>query len=171
MKHLPNYSVIPKELHQEIEMVQETLNSLNHTAGVLDMEGNIWAVNTAFMKEFGFWPTNSQGESLDSTEIVDEIFEEVYYKNRQSRGGGSITDDVTEGFGPEMYTLKKAKPGKYSIKANYYGMDNNRTTARTKVYVTVYEGFGTKHQQITKRTVTLNNGKEKRNLLDVKIEK
>ena len=37
--------------------------------------------------------------------ILEPSGEECFYKNPNTRAGGRITADVTEGFGPEMYTL------------------------------------------------------------------
>ena len=103
--------------------------------------------------------------------VLEPSGEECFYKNRNTRTGGQITRDVTEGFGPEMYTLDSAPQGTYKIMANYYGTDTNRTQMRSKVYVTVYEMFGTKQERVTRRTVTLSRGKEKRDIATVVIEK
>ncbi|HRX79896.1 MAG TPA: DUF2135 domain-containing protein, partial [Pirellulaceae bacterium] len=77
----------------------------------------------------------------------------------------------TEGLGPEMYTLPKAKAGGYKIMANYFGSDTNRTKVRTKVYITVYEGYGGEQERVEKKTITLSDQKEKRDLTTVVIEK
>lgn len=81
-----------------------------------------------------------------------------------------VKRDVTEGLGPEMYTLPKAKPGSYKIMANYFGSDTNRTKVRTKVYITVYEGYGSKQERVGKKTIMLSDQKEKRDLTTVVIQ-
>ena len=101
--------------------------------------------------------------------VLEPTGEECFYEHPRTRIGGQITRDVTQGFGPEMYTLVNAKQGSYKILANYFGGDTNRTRVRSKVYVTVYEDFGGKHQRVSRRTVTLNDAKEKRELVQVKI--
>jgi len=103
--------------------------------------------------------------------VLEPSGEECFYKNPNTRAGGRITADVTEGFGPEMYTLDRGQHGKYTVKANYYGSDTNRTQVRSKIHVTVYEGFGTKREKVSKRTVTLNRGKEMREVTTVLLEK
>ncbi|MDP6444342.1 MAG: hypothetical protein QGG36_20415 [Pirellulaceae bacterium] len=90
--------------------------------------------------------------------------EECFYKNPKTNSGGRITGDVTEGFGPEMYLLAEAGKGKYQVLANFYGSDANRTSVRTKVYVNVYRNFGRQNQQVERRTVLLNEAKEKHEL-------
>ena len=103
--------------------------------------------------------------------VLEPSGQECYYKQPNIRGGGKITRDVTEGFGPEMYLLPTGQHGKYVVKANFYGSDANRTTARTKVYVTVYESFGTKRESVSRKTVILSRSKEKRDLTTVMVEK
>jgi anti-sigma-K factor RskA len=103
--------------------------------------------------------------------VVEPTGEECYYDHPKTRIGGSVTRDVTEGYGPEMYTLPSAKHGKYRIIANYFGSDRNRTQVRTKVYITVYEDFGGKRERISKKTITLSDQKEKRELTTVMVEK
>ncbi len=103
--------------------------------------------------------------------VLEPSGEECFYKNRNTRAGGKITRDVTEGFGPEMYTLDKAQDGKYKIMANYFGTDTNRTQVRAKVYVTVYEMFGTDQERVNRHTVTLSRSKEKRDIASVTVDK
>jgi len=102
--------------------------------------------------------------------VVEPSGEEVYYKHRNSRGGGTVSRDVTQGFGPEMYSIAKAARGSYTVKANYYGSDTNRTTARSKVYLTIYENFGQKDERVSRKTVSLSRGKEMRTVATVQIK-
>ncbi len=102
--------------------------------------------------------------------VLEPSGEECYYKNRNTRAGGEITRDVTEGFGPEMYVARQSQNGKYVVKANYYGTDTNRTEARTKVYVTIYEAYGSKQERVTKQAVTLNRGQEMREVASVTVQ-
>lgn len=102
--------------------------------------------------------------------VLEPTGEECFYNHPTTRIGGHVTRDVTEGLGPEMYTLPKAKPGSYKIMANYFGSDANRTQVRTKVYITVYKDFGSKREQLEKKTITLSDQKEKRELTTVVIQ-
>lgn len=103
--------------------------------------------------------------------VLEPSGEECYFEHPRTRMGGQMTRDVTEGFGPEMYTLAKAKAGEYRVSANYYGSDANRTNVRSKVYVTLYRNYGDpKRQWIEKKTITLADQKEKRELMTVKVK-
>jgi hypothetical protein len=113
------------------------------------------------------WNTDRTDVDLHVQEASGE---ECYYKNPNTRSGGKISGDVTEGFGPEMYTLQAAPAGRYTVKANYYNTDANRTGVRTKVYVTVYEYFGTKRESVSRHVVTLAGDKEKRDIVSITIK-
>jgi uncharacterized protein YfaP (DUF2135 family) len=77
---------------------------------------------------------------------------------------------VTQGYGPEMFTLPKATAGKYQVRVKYFAQDANRASTRTKVYATVYEGFGTPQERVTRRTVMLTAGKEMHEIAVVSVD-
>jgi len=89
--------------------------------------------------------------------VLDPTGEDCYYGFARTRIGGAITADVTEGYGPEMFVLGKAVPGKYVVKAHYYGSDALRKTLRTRVFVTIARRFGTADEQIERRAFVLEN--------------
>lgn len=103
------------------------------------------------------WNTDNTDVDLHVTEPTGE---ECFYSHRETRSGGSLSQDVTRGFGPEMYVLKRASAGAYRVRAHYFASDRNRESARTKVYATVIEGWGTSREKVTERVVTLEEGKE-----------
>ncbi len=53
--------------------------------------------------------------------VTDPRNEECYYGSKATSLGGRISDDFTDGFGPEQFLLKKAVKGKYQIKTNFFG--------------------------------------------------
>jgi hypothetical protein len=112
------------------------------------------------------WNTDRTDVDLHVVEPSGEV---CSYEHKTTRSGGRITDDVTEGFGPEMYTLPSAPAGKYSIKVDYYGGDQNRTSARTKVYMTVYRYFGSPQEQVQRHAVTLERTKDTQEVATVGI--
>jgi hypothetical protein len=103
--------------------------------------------------------------------VVEPGGEECYYENRTTRSGGSMTQDVTQGYGPEMYTLPNAKSGAYKIRVKYFSQDASRASTRTKVAITVIEGWGTQQERTTRKTVTLRHGKQMHDLMTVKFSK
>lgn len=53
--------------------------------------------------------------------VTDPRNEECYYGSKETSLGGRISDDFTDGFGPEQFLLKKAVKGKYQIRTNFFG--------------------------------------------------
>ncbi len=69
--------------------------------------------------------------------------------------GGSLTKDITDGYGPEMFLLPRAESGEYLFRAHYYRGDRNRTNTATRVYVTIIRNWGTRRETVTHSTVVL----------------
>lgn len=112
---------------------------------------------------------NTDGTDVD-LHVIEPTGEECYYSNRSTRIGGSMTQDVTQGFGPEMYLLHKAQPGKYRVRVKYFSSDFNRASARTKVYATVYRNWGTPDETVTRKVVTLMDNKEMHDIVTVDVK-
>ncbi|MHC5055907.1 MAG: hypothetical protein ACYTKD_14455, partial [Planctomycetota bacterium] len=103
------------------------------------------------------WNTDSTDIDLH---VREPSGEECYYKHTKTKSGGRITQDVTQGYGPEMYVLKKAPRGEYHVRVKFYATNRQRASARTKVYATVYRDWNRPTETITRKVVTLVDGKE-----------
>ena len=53
--------------------------------------------------------------------VTDPNGEKAFYGHRLTYQGGRMSLDFTGGYGPEEFSLKRAKPGKYKVEAQYYG--------------------------------------------------
>ena len=111
------------------------------------------------------WNTDNSDVDLH---VVEPSGEECFYGHRDTKSGGRLTQDVTQGYGPEMYVLKKAPSGTYGIRAHYFASQRNRATARTKVFAHVIENWGRPNEKITESVVTLVEGKEDHDILSLK---
>jgi hypothetical protein len=103
------------------------------------------------------WNTDATDVDLH---VIEPNGEDCHYAQRQTSSGGLITQDVTQGYGPEMYTIARAPAGTYQVRAHYYASDRNRASTRTKVQATVFENWGTPQQRVTQKIVALESGKE-----------
>jgi tetratricopeptide (TPR) repeat protein len=110
------------------------------------------------------WNTDATDVDLHVTEPNGET---CFYGNRQTSSGGRITQDVTQGYGPEMYVLKNAQAGSYNVQAKYFASDRNRASTRTKVSVTVIEDYGTQSMRLYERVVTLAYDKDMHDLFKI----
>lgn len=111
------------------------------------------------------WNTDATDVDLH---VEEPSGEECYFSNRNTRSGGKLTQDVTQGYGPEMYVMNNAPAGAYQIRANYFASDRNRASTRTKVHVLVIENFGTRDQKVSEKVVTLALDKQTNDLFTVK---
>jgi len=84
--------------------------------------------------------------STDNTDmdlwVIDPEGVKTYYGNRISRNGGKISNDMTQGYGPEEFMLKKAIRGPYAIKVKYYGSSQQKLTGPTVIRAEVYTKYG-----------------------------
>ena len=85
--------------------------------------------------------------------VKDPHGEWVSYQNPLSRQGGRVTRDVTNGYGPEVFSLRKAVPGLYEVHARYFGSHRQALGNGTSVMMRLTTGFGTKDE--THRDVIL----------------
>ena len=103
------------------------------------------------------WNTDNSDVDLH---VIEPTGEACSYKNRKTRIGGQLTQDVTQGYGPEMYVLPRAPKGRFAIRAHYFARDRNRASARTKVYATITEGWGTANERTTEKVIALDDRRE-----------
>lgn len=88
--------------------------------------------------------------------VTDPDGEKCYYSHPQTAIGGKMSDDFTEGYGPEQFLLKKAIKGKYKIEVNYYGDSQVTVSGPTTVTAEIYTRYAT--------------GKEERKLIVLPLE-
>jgi hypothetical protein len=76
--------------------------------------------------------------------VTDPNGERAYYGNPLTFQGGRMSRDFTGGYGPEEFSLKQAKPGKYTIQANFYGHRQQIVAGATTLQVKLQTRFGTR---------------------------
>jgi tetratricopeptide (TPR) repeat protein len=86
--------------------------------------------------------------------VTDPNGEKAYYGHQLTYQGGRMSLDFTGGYGPEEFSLKRAKPGKYRVEAQYFGDRRQAVTGPTTLQVKLAIAFGTaaqKEQSVTLR--------------------
>ena len=71
--------------------------------------------------DMDLWVTGSDGEKC-------------FYEHKLTNKGGRISDDFTQGYGPEEYMIKKADKGTYRIDVNYYGSTQQHIAGPVTLY-------------------------------------
>ncbi|MDR1834917.1 MAG: hypothetical protein LBQ96_03855 [Fusobacteriaceae bacterium] len=99
------------------------------------------------------------GWSTDNTDIdlhvKDPYGEITYYGHKKSRIGGRLTTDLTAGFGPEEFMLKKAINGDYVISTNNFANRRQGISGPTVLYLDIYTYYGSSketHKRMLLRT-------------------
>lgn len=91
--------------------------------------------------------------------VTDPNGEKCMYSHSSTATGGRISDDFTDGFGPEQFIIKKALKGKYRIEINYFGDRQVTLAGPTTVMAEIYQHYGMPGEE--KRIVTLQMEKGK----------
>ena len=92
--------------------------------------------------------------------VTDPNGEKCFYKHPYTVIGGRLSDDITQGYGPEEFCLKKAAKGEYLIQANYYGTRSQKQLQPVVVQATIYTNFGRPNQKKQVLTLQLGNAKD-----------
>ena len=91
--------------------------------------------------------------------VTEPSGEEAYYGNRLTFFGGRVSEDITDGFGPELYEIRKAEEGVYEIRAHYYASHQQTIFGPATCTLTVYTDWGRPEQ--TQRITSTRLDKER----------
>lgn len=75
--------------------------------------------------------------------VTDPDGERAFYGHRLTRQGGQMSKDFTGGYGPEEFSLKAPKPGRYKVQAQFYGHRQQIVAPATTLMLQFTTGFGT----------------------------
>jgi len=90
------------------------------------------------------WSADNSDIDLHVTDQYNEI---VNYAYRQSTTGGMISNDVTNGYGPEQFMIKAAHNGVYQIKVHYYGNTQQKLIVPVTVRVKIFSNYSSNNQK------------------------
>ena len=103
------------------------------------------------------WDTDNCDMDLWVTDPTDE---KCFFDNKLTYLGGKISKDVTQGYGPEEFMIKKAPKGTYKIEADYFGTRSQKQLMPVTLRITFYTHFGTDKEQKQETTVRVTNEKD-----------
>lgn len=96
--------------------------------GVIDTDVRIVIEWTADDADIDLWVDEPNGER-------------VYYGNKLSSAGGQISNDMTDGYGPEEYLLRRAPVGAYRVRVNGYDADRLNPNGPGHVLIRLVRNF------------------------------
>jgi Ca-activated chloride channel family protein len=152
------YEVVAKPWHTrfpEIELI--TLAELNAIVATSEAKLETGAIDPRLLRNLPLDLRVILSWDADNTDIdlwvTDPNGEKSYYGNPLSYQGGRMSQDFTGGYGPEEFSLRHAKPGKYTVEAQFYGHRQQIVAGATTLSLKLATGFGSKAQK--EKSVTL----------------
>lgn len=79
--------------------------------------------------------------------VTDPNGERVYYGHRLSYQGGLMSRDFTGGYGPEEFSLRAPKPGRYKVQAQFYGHRQQIVAPATTLMLQFMTNFGSDQER------------------------
>jgi hypothetical protein len=92
--------------------------------------------------------------------VIEPDGSKCFYQNRQTKSGGELSEDMTQGYGPERYRVASAAKGTYRVMVHYYRANPNLLAGETHVNVVVTRHAGTPQETTERHTVILKKAGE-----------
>ncbi len=150
------------------------LNEMNAIIGIHRNSLDLSTINTAIVKPLPVdlrividW--NKDATDID-LHIVEPGGEECYYSYKTTKTGGRLSEDFTQGYGPEEYQIKQARKGRYAIRVNYFGDSYQKTQTPSFIKVTIYKNFGKPNQTMTVQNLIMDKQHGMIEIAEVKWE-
>ena len=92
--------------------------------------------------------------------VLEPSDEEAYYSHNLTTIGGRVSRDFTQGYGPEVYSIRKAMPGPYKVKTKFFGSSAAQLQGAVTLQVDVFTNWGRPNQKRQSMTLRLTERKE-----------
>lgn len=160
-----NFDVNSRFPSIELITLHDINNIIYHRKDSLDYS----FINECFIKNMPLdirividWDANETDIDLHTNDPWEE---KCSYQNKETTIGGIISNDITQGYGPEEFRLKHAIEGKYEIKVHFYGSQKQSSIGNVTVRAYVYTNFGNEKEE--KQTLTLQLEPDKKGMYSI----
>lgn len=92
--------------------------------------------------------------------VTDPNGERAFYGRRLTHQGGLMSRDFTGGYGPEEFSLRDPKPGRYKVQAQFYGHRQQIVAPATTLMLQFVTGFGTPQEKRQNVVLRLSGAKD-----------
>lgn len=144
-----SYTAEADRLYSGIEEI--FLPEINRIIALNQGKLNLSAIPKALIKPMPVDVRIVMDWNMNNTDIdlwvTDPNNEKCYYSHNRTAIGGRMSRDMTQGFGPEQFMLKKAVKGTYKIEINYYGDRQATLAGPTTVMAELYTHYGTPQEK------------------------
>lgn len=165
--------VLDNEWDRFADIKDVVLNELNNVISQHKDELDLSSINKEFIQPMPLdvrividWSSNDSDIDLW---VIDPNGEKCFYSHPNTKIGGKISRDFTQGYGPEEYSLKEAKRGFYTVYVNYYSESRQTITGPVTIYATLVTNYGTSKQQSKRIAVQLTDNKESRQIAQLEF--
>ena len=108
-------------------------------ARALPLDSRLIALLTVDLRVLLEWNTNATDIDLWVEEPTGEL---ALYSNPLTKLNGRLSNDMTDGYGPEEYMLRHAAPGTYTVSVNVYARDQIKPNGATVIVARLIRDFG-----------------------------
>lgn len=127
------------------------LNEMNAIISGHSADVNVAAIDKQFIQAMPVdvrivigWSSNDSDVDLW---VTDPNREKCSYQNNTTRAGGKISGDITQGYGPEEFCVRKATNGNYEVNVNLYGDTRQTLGGPITIKAELFINFGKPTQQ------------------------
>jgi tetratricopeptide (TPR) repeat protein len=110
--------------------------------------------------------------NTDATDVDLWVIEpdgtKCFYQHNRTKNGGELSQDQTQGYGPERYQVAKAMPGVYTVIVHYFRANPNLLGGETHVNVVITRNAGTAQETVERHQVILKRADEQVEVAKVK---
>lgn len=150
------------ERFPEIQMV--VLNELNALVARKGASLDLSAIDERLLKKLDCDLRIVLTWDADNTDIdlwVDgPAGERCDYNYNRTMSGGRMSSDFTDGYGPEEFLIRKALPGNYEVRANFYGNRQQVLAGATTVQAVLITNWGRPNEKREAVTLRLKEAEE-----------
>jgi von Willebrand factor type A domain/Vault protein inter-alpha-trypsin domain len=111
--------------------------------------------------------------NTDATDVDLWVIEpdgtKCFYSNPRTPKGGQLSQDQTQGYGPERYQIPQASKGEYKVMVHYFGINRNLLGGETYVQVMVTRNAGSPQEVTERHTVILKKHNDEVEVCRVKF--
>lgn len=92
--------------------------------------------------------------------VIEPSGEKAYYGNQRTRIGGNVSNDFTDGYGPEEYAVRRAMKGKYAVQVDYFSNQAPSLSGSVTLQADVFTNYGRPNEKLKSITVRLRDNTE-----------
>lgn len=101
--------------------------------------------------------------------VVEPGGEECFYSHRETKKGGRLSEDFTQGYGPEEFEVKNAASGSYRVRVNYFGDRYQKQQVPSFIKVVIYKNYGKENQTVDVQNLIMDGQNGMIEIADVRF--